>query len=227
MGKIDFKKVEEQLSNTIHNMFINNLMDEKPTLSSQLIDFFQLDEGSRPSPIDPVELALLEMKKEYRREMKKNEELSSLLEQGIEQEEAEAEVESMLEKSKEDFIYPNFPPPPLPPQDDFEAKNITPLLPSPLLLLNNHIEWFKRRKIKKVYTQLGTKKSEIKELNEKKVLNESDKKRIKELLEKAEDLKEKIFLELELDDDDTLIEKEKKKHKNKRFNVREDWLPLQ
>jgi hypothetical protein len=51
--------------------------------------------------------------------------------------------------------------------------------------------------------------------------------RLKELKERIEQLKKDLSGKESLDaENETLISKERKKHINKRFNVRDDWLPL-
>jgi hypothetical protein len=74
-----------------------------------------------------------------------------------------------------------------------------------------------------------TEEEELKLLNSSNNLSSEDWDRLKTLKEKIEDLKKELHgLEAPLDEKvDEHIQKERVKHKNKRFNIREGWLPLQ
>lgn len=74
-----------------------------------------------------------------------------------------------------------------------------------------------------LYQKLGISKDEIKKIFETKdALTDEEFNRVKTLHEKLAELKK----ESPPKSNDELIEKERVKHINKRFNVKDDWLPL-
>jgi hypothetical protein len=223
MAKIDLSKVEAQISQTLHSMFVKKLLEGRATISSNAIAYFGLDDGKRPKPQDPIVEAIDDLKKE---------------EKELEWERYEDEKQKALAENK---------PPPPPPKEKPKSLGETPppstptkiperekvptseeetVMLSPLFILSKHFLWFKKKKIKGVYETLKTTEEEIQALQDKKMLSELEKRRVEDILINAKDFKEKVIKELGLEDDLTLIEAERKKHLTKRFHIKETWLPL-
>ncbi len=95
-----------------------------------------------------------------------------------------------------------------------------------ITVLKFELNWMHTHDIS-LHKKLGIKKSEISALLEKKeALTAEDFEKIKQLKEKIDALKKEMSAETTVTDDQ-LIEKERLKHVNKRFNVNDNWLPLQ
>jgi hypothetical protein len=77
------------------------------------------------------------------------------------------------------------------------------------------------------FAQLGFTRNDLKKLrgNPKDLLPE-DWMKIKEIKEKINEFKLEMRAQLPETDDLTVVETERKKHINKRFNIRDSWLPL-
>lgn len=79
-----------------------------------------------------------------------------------------------------------------------------------------------------IFTQLGLKKSEMKELlKTPSELTPDDWKALLVLKSRIDGYKKEFCAQHPAQDDQQLIEKERIKHINKRFNTNEKWLPLQ
>ena len=194
MAKIDFTKVEQQLSIGIQSIFVKNLMQGKATVSTHAVSYYGLDQGARPKPQDSVIEGLKEL------------------------EIVESEAEEQEIKEKDAATIPTTEKVPV--SDDARTP------PSPLFLLDQHLSWFKKKKVKDAYKFLGTSSEELEVIREKKTRTEADEARIAELLAKAKQAKGIVLKKLGLHEDEAIVEKERKKHLTKRFNIRESWLPL-
>jgi hypothetical protein len=223
MAKIDLSKVEAQLSETLHSMFVKKLLEGKATISSHAVAYFGLDDGRRPKPQDPIVEAIDDLKKEEKElEWERYEEA---------RQKALAEGKPPPPPPKEEpKVFERIPPATAP--DKIPSREKVPTLEeetvmlSPLFILSKHFLWFKQKKVKGVFEALKTSEDEVRALQEKKMLSELEKRRVEELLTKAKDFKEKVIKELGMQDDLSLIEQERKKHITKRFHIKETWLPL-
>lgn len=187
MAKIDFTKVEQQLSIGMQSIFVKNLMTGKATVSSQAVSYYGMDQEERPKPQDSVIEGLREL-------------------------EAEQTTETAPKPRKKGEKVP------------VSDETAAPL--SPLFLLEQHLSWFKKKKVKDAFQFLGTSKEELEAMKEKKALTTADETRLQELLAKAKQAKEIVLKKLDLHEDEAIVERERKKHINKRFNIRDSWLPL-
>jgi hypothetical protein len=193
MAKIDFTKVEQQLSIGIHTIFVKDVLEGKSTVSSHAVAYYGLDQGKRPVPRDSVIEGLKELEIDTSKEPQpvKEKVLTSI---------------PTTEK--------------VPVSEDTEE----PL--SALFLIDQHLRWFRKKKVKDVFTFLGTTEEELQSLREKEKLSTAEQKRTEEILAKAKQAKTIVVKKLGLQEDEILVEKERKKHITKRFNIRETWLPL-
>lgn len=83
------------------------------------------------------------------------------------------------------------------------------------------------KKDKQFYSSIGTYHDEFCDLiKEADSMNESKWNRLMEIREKINAAKEKLDKDKKSETDESVIEAQRKKHKNKRFNVKEKWLPL-
>jgi hypothetical protein len=226
MAKIDFSKVEEELSKTLHSMFVKNLLEGRPTVSAGAISFFRLDDGARPIPPDTVMEGIHELEEETKKENARQERrrawLEELARQGIPPEEAPPfeEPEEIPEPPPAPLGVPNIPPPEKIPT--LEAK------PTKLItILKEHLSWLGKNKVPDIIKKLGTTEEELAKLKKKKNFSDAENARLATLVEKAQTLKAENSKARGLADDEALIEKERKKHLTKRFNINETWLPLQ
>lgn len=79
-----------------------------------------------------------------------------------------------------------------------------------------------------VYTKFGIKKKELKKMiSNPESLNPQDWEKLKKLRSQIDDFKKDMSKNLPPSNDETLIEQERYKHLNKRFNVKDKWIPLQ
>lgn len=84
------------------------------------------------------------------------------------------------------------------------------------------------KKAKDVYTKLGIKKKELKKMiDDSESLTPQDWEKLKKLRSQIDDFKKDMTKNHPQSTDDTLIEQERYKHLNKRFNVKDKWIPLQ
>lgn len=83
------------------------------------------------------------------------------------------------------------------------------------------------KKNKHLYTKLGTHHEEITSLfNDIDTLTEDRLKRLLEIKKSLDDYKAKLKEKKPDSSNDAIVEHERKKHINKRFNVKDKWLPL-
>lgn len=197
MKKVDFSKAEENFKKAMEEMQVKKIGEGKEVVSKRASDFYRLDSGSLPRPEDPV--------------------IQSFKERDDEEETTEEEEQDELYKLRSQPAQeaPNLP----------ELKEEMPVI-SPLLMLRNHLDWFKEQKVPDPHKILDTSRNELDELKSKKELTEEDHARIDGLLVKAIILKNEVLKILEIDTDERLIEKQKTKHKTKRFNIKENWFQL-
>lgn len=239
MAKVDFVKVEEKLSLALHSMFVKKLIAGESTVSTRAVEFYRMDDGPRPKPIDTVEIGMQELEKEAKEiEMEARLAEEAKLHEALKKAPQKIGTSQLFQEKKSKDKEP------IQKEPTQEAAKLviqtlilspekvttiedTLVPPTHLFLLNKQLAWFKKKKIKDIYTQLTTTKKEITDLEAKKILTDDDQKRILEILEKSKKLKEELLQKLGVGNDDALIEKERKKHINKRFNVKESWLPLQ
>lgn len=79
-----------------------------------------------------------------------------------------------------------------------------------------------------IFKKIGMKKGAFKKLLESSAkLTPEEWAHIKEIRTKVEQYKREIAAKLPHQSDEEIVQKERVKHINKRFNVREKWLPLQ
>ena len=211
MAKVDFTKVEESLAKALQANLIKKIVLGEPTVSTEAVSYYRMDDGPRPKPIDPIIQALDELRKEAE-ELEEEARLAFLAAGG----EEAAKEEALKEEEKI--------PSEIQPPEKVPTKKVPTF--TPLFLLRQHLLWFKRKKIKDVFTTLGIGEQEIRDLRKKSSLNEEEQQKILDLLEKADDLRTSIIKKLGVEDDTVYIEKERKKHITKRFKVKETWLPL-
>ncbi|MBS0634724.1 MAG: hypothetical protein JSR37_04605 [Verrucomicrobia bacterium] len=202
MAKIDFNKVEQNLHKAMHTMFVKNLVSGKESSHKRAVIFFG-HHLAKPSPADSV----IEAINEWRIEQALSESIA----------ESEASGQAAL------------PVPPISVADEKAAEDQVPsdqYVVSPLYILRKHLLWFIRKRVANIYKLLGTTKEEVVALRKKKELTAEDKKRVEEILAKANEINQRLMKKLGLDTDEALVETEVKKHKSKRFNIRDSWLPL-
>ena len=201
MAKIDFNKVEQNIHQAMHTMFIRNIVSGKGSSHKRAIIFFG-HHIPKPLATDSV----IEAINEWR------------IEQALAQ--AIAESENTPAAATEAIVTaPN----------EEEAEKQVPqeqYVVSPVYILRKHLLWFIRKRVANIYKLLGTTKEEVIAFRKKKELTPDDYTRVTEILTKAQDINQRLMKKLGIDTDDALIEKEVKKHKTKRFNIRESWLPL-
>lgn len=78
-----------------------------------------------------------------------------------------------------------------------------------------------------IWKSLDISKSEMnKYIKDPHNLSSDDWKKLKRIRQQVDTYKKELSLPLEEGMDEKIIQSERKKHKNKRFNVREGWLPL-
>lgn len=238
MTKIDFLKVEVELSKAVHTMFVKDIMDQKPTLSKAFVEFFRLNDAPRPKPIDPVIQGLDDLVAESQQDERKTALFKSkesrkqeLISQGIVPKEAEEiieeEIEEDLRKEREKSFSTTPQPTSVTLPEKVPTKEDVEKPVHPIVLLKRHILWMRKKKIEKIYESIGITEEEFKELRQKEIFTPQEERRIVELLEKAKAFKQQVIEKLGLQDDEKVIEAQRKKHINKRFNVKESWLPLQ
>ncbi len=202
MAKIDFNKVEQNLHQAMHTMFVKNLVSGKQSAHKRAVIFFG-HHIAKPLLSDSV----IEAINEWR------------IEQALQQtlEEVQAKPENPLPEKT--VTAPN----------EAEAESQVPqeqYVVSPVYILRKHLLWFIRKRVANIYKLLGTTKEEVLEFRKKKELSSEDYKRVGEILTKAQEINQRLMKKLGIDTDDALVQKEVLKHKTKRFNIRESWLPL-
>jgi hypothetical protein len=221
VGKIDFKKVEENLLKALQSRFIQKLVKGEATVSEQAVSFYGMDSGPRQKPQDAViqELEQIEQEEKAFEEQEKRR---------LEIEQAKKEGRPIPpEKPKEEVKKEDVLPKPPPQQDVREPiETVHDISFTPLFLLRKHILWFKKKHVKDIYKILGVSPEEIQALRKKQKISDVEDKKIKELLLKAKEMKAKVMKKLGLEQDSSLVEKERKRHIHKRLNVKDTWLQL-
>jgi hypothetical protein len=253
MGKIDYSKAEREMHDAMQRMRVKQLAEGKSVTSQRAADYYGLSqETPRPTPEEPVAKLVREeaAKLESAHKRKKEEEaVRQLAEEKAPQETAtppsqphpkkgadelaeEEEFEVIKQTPKYDVLRkarqqsirpPKFtapPPPDVPPSDKFREAA------SPLIVLRQHVLWLKRRHREDRYEVLGTTRAEVMGFRTAKRLTEEQIKRIKEINVRAEEVKAEILASEGVKTEEASVEKEQKKSKEKRFNVKDTWLPL-
>ncbi len=203
MAKIDFSKVEINLSQAMHQLFIKNLAAGKESAYRRAILFYGYH-LPKPEPPDSV----IEAINDWR---------------------VERALSETITEAEQNTLLPPQPIPPLPALDEAAAEAVIPEKKyevSPLYILRKHLLWFIRKRVANIYKLLGTTKEEVIGLRKKKAHTPEEQKRILEILAKANEINGRLMKKLGIDSDEALIEKEVKKQKTKHFNIRENWLPL-
>ena len=201
MAKIDFNKVEQNLHQAMHMIFVKNLVAGKEIAHRRAVLFLG-HHMAKPTPLDSVVDAIDEWR----------------VEKALSETVAEAQDELKLPASQ-----------PAAPYDEEKATASVPeeqYLVSPLYKLRKHLLWFIRKRVANIYKLLGTTKEEVIALRKKKELTLDELKRVDEILVKSQEINQRLMKKLGIDTDDALIEQEVRKHRSKRFNIRESWLPL-
>lgn len=224
VAKIDFKKVEENLLKALQSRFIKKLIEGEATVSEQAVTYYGMDSGPRPKPQDAViqELEQIEQEeKEFTAQEKRRLEVELAQKEGRP---IPPEQKPELPIAKEEPKLATPQPPQVEKREHIETTHDVSF--TPLFLLRKHILWFKQRKVKDMYKLLGITPEEIRELRKKKSLSDVENKKIQALLLKAKEMKVRVMKKLGIAKDSSLVEKERKKHINKRFNIKDTWLPL-
>lgn len=226
MSKIDFTKVEEKLMLAIHAMFVKKINAGKSVVSPRAINFFRLNDGPRPKPPDAILQAIDEMRQEQ-------ELLEKELEEAQSAETIPADTPNVPQAKPSESVAPSSTPTStnIPSQgekalDEESEEELNPKL-IPWYYLQQHLMWFKKKKVKDVYTTLNVTKDELNSYDKKRDFSNEEFQRIEQILEKAKELKMRKMKEMGLATDETLIESQRRTHIYKRFNIRENWLPLQ
>ena len=84
----------------------------------------------------------------------------------------------------------------------------------------------RQKRVGRLNAKIGTTKTEVDELIHKESLTPEEMKRLEEIVEKTHQVKIEAMKELGLETDEVVVEKQRKKQITKRFNIREDWLPM-
>lgn len=212
MPKVDFLKVEQNLSEAIHKTFVKKLSKGKPSVYPRAYAFLGHN-VPKPTPPDSVIDAI----NEWREDLKESG--SELVTDIPQQEPAPGDdlgsLLPMPETHEKDLTAI---PDAIPPEE--------PIHLHPVYILRKHLLWFVRKRVANIYKLLGTTKEEIISFRKKKEFTPEELKRIKEILDKAQEINKRLLKKLGLDSDDALVEKEKKKNLLRRFNVRDSWMPL-
>lgn len=211
--KVDYEKIEQNLSQTIHKMFVKKLQAGQQVAYARAIEYLGHN-MPKPRKQDTVVEAL----SEWRTEVIEAEREAAAAKEGAQAENAEGPIGDFLPPTVQEKEAENQEPEPLPEQEH------TPI--SPMYVLRKHLLWFIRRRVANIYKLLGTTKEEIIALRRKKTLSDEDLKRVNELLVKAQDINQRLLKRLGLETNEALIEREKKKHVTRRFNIRDTWIPL-
>lgn len=204
MAKIDFTKVEQNIHDAMHTMFVKNIVSGKGSSRKRAIIYFG-HHIPKPLAADSV----IEAINEWR------------IEQALSQVVAESENEAapLSPYPEKSVTAPN----------EDEAEDAIPqdkYVVSPVYILRKHLLWFIRKRVANIYKLLGTTKEEVIAFRKKNELTQEDYTRVGEILTKANEINQRLMKKLGIDTDDALVEKEVKKHKTKRFNIRDSWLPL-
>lgn len=211
--KVDYEKVEQNLSQTVHKMFVKKLQAGKQVAYARAIEYLGHN-MPKPNKQDAVVEAL----NEWRAEVIETEREAVAAKEGAQAEGAAPLIGDFLPPTIQTKEAENQEPEPIPEQEPFFI--------SPLYILRKHLLWFIRRRVANIYKLLGTTKEEIVDLRRKKTLSDEELKRVNELLVKAKDINQRLLKRLGLETSEAIIEREKKKHVTRRFNIRDSWIPL-
>ena len=243
MAKINYTKIEQQIQRVLQEMQKKQLEEGKTPISSRAQEYYGVTKEARPVPQEVVEL-LLEKEREEEVEEEKptppsssepisldfpvlSEEAPELLPPSSEQEvvvEGTPAAETLYQYPKTKKAVPKRPQLQV---DLSQTSDKTAEKVSPLYVLRQHIFWMKRQHIDKRYELIGTTREEVGALRKKERLQAQDMARIQELIQKAVHVRtvwEKKRLGAASTEE--LIEIQKKRAKQRRFNVRDKWLPL-
>lgn len=205
MAKIDFTKVEQNIHDAMHTMFVKNIVSGKGSSRKRAIIYFG-HHIPKPLANDSVIQAINEWR----------------IEQAL--------AEVVAESEKDDVPTPSpYPEKTITAPDEDQAEAAIPqdkYVVSPVYILRKHLLWFIRKRVANIYKLLGTTKEEVIAFRKKTELTPDDYTRVGEILTKANEINQRLMKKLGIDTDDALIEQEIKKHKTKRFNIRDSWLPL-
>jgi len=211
--KIEYEKIEQNLSQTIHKMFVKKLQAGKQVAYPRAIEYLGHN-MPKPNPQDTV----IEALDEWRTEVVETEREQQAAKEGKAAEEGEVMIGDFLPPTVAAKEAESIEPEPIPPEE--------PVFISPLYILRKHLLWFIRRRVANIYKLLGTTKEEIIDLRRKKSLSQEEAKRVNELLVKAQDVNRRLLKRLGLETDEAIIAKEQRKNTTRRFNIRDSWIPL-
>jgi hypothetical protein len=212
MAKVDFSKVEENLRQAMHTIFVKKIEQGMSSVSERAADFYRLDETQGRGPTDSVIEALEEMAQEG--DIGGSEPTTVALGGDLDTTETMRSSKSppKMKELKEEAAKASLP---------TEKPSL-----SPLFLLRRHLLWFAKNRIEKIYELLGTTKEEVQALRKKEKLTETDQQLLQAILQKAEEVKRDFAQKMGLASDEDLISKEREAHRTKRFNVKKSWIPL-
>lgn len=233
MAKIDYTKVEREIQRVQEALQKRQLIEGKPIISSRAQSYYGVDNEPRPVPEEAVEKLLNDEKEEEK--LQKTGEAPYLVESSLPEIGAptldESGAISSTPKDESLFQYPKTKrkPPQRPIHNvnlELTSDKIAEKI-SPLYVLRQHILWMKRQHIDKRYELIGTSREEIATFRAKERIQDQDLVRINELIKKATYVRsvweKKKLGAASLEE---LIDIMKKRSKNKRFNIRDKWLPL-
>ena len=211
MSKLDYSKVEEKLAHALQSTMVKRIVRGDPTVSSEAVSYYALNDGKRPYWQDPVLEAIEEMKREAKEiELEELRQKGLLPPENVALSEKKEPSTTEAESQKEEIV----------------TTDSEPKIFEPLFLLRKHLSWLKKQNVENIFSTLGVEESFLKNLYEKESLSIEEQQQVKELEVKAAELRDLEFEKMEIAENDALIEKERKKHINKRFKIRENWLPL-
>lgn len=252
MAKINYNKVEQELNEALRKMYIKKLMQGESSVSKRAVSYYGMDSGPRPKPQDAVieELAAIEKEeKEFERkeiermkqalaaQQKEKEEilggLQSYAKEGVS---LEQQGEDLIEEQTKKFEgeakelsgpdVPQAPPTAVQEIEQIPTIDETESPLPPLLLVRRLILWMKKKRLVDLYKLLGTSEEEVAALKLKETVTPEEEKRILEILQQGKTVKTKILKKLGLEDNQKIVDKEYKKQKTKRFNIKDNWLPM-
>ena len=233
MAKIDYTKIEQQIQKIQQAMQKKQLEEGKPIISARAQEYYGVNKEPRPIPEEAIEKLLNEEK-----DTSENTEMLTRIESASDMPEIappsdKNETESISKTPTNDTLYQypksqrsSAPRPELDINLNLTSEKVSDKI-SPLYVLRQHIFWMKRQHIDKRYELIGSSRDEVFGLRKKERLQEADLIRVQELIKKAVHVRavwEKKKLGAASIDE--LIEIQKKRAKNKRFNVRDKWIPL-
>ena len=231
MAKIDYSKAEHEFEQAVRQMRIKDLAEGKPAPTERASSFFGLEEET-PRPVTEETVGKLLSQEAAAEEQRATTPPSPQPEEKREEIEEEPLIFPLENTPETDVLYrarkqskrvpkPLQPlPVPVKPGDQFFEES------SPLLVLRKHLLWLKRQHIDNRYELLGTTIEEVFVFRNADRLTPEQIHRIKQINERADEVKSQLLIKLGSETDETLIEKEKKHQKQKRFNVKDTWIQL-